>query len=347
MHPSTDGPRLPLEAEQHYSIDPPGFVWNATVKVGPLPMLRGRDSYLEGHGHMDIRAGALVHIVDETGDETDQASLLRYLSEMIWFPMAFLGPNVSWEPIDEHSARISLVDRERTATGTMSSMMRAPGRLRRSATPVRRRRQQLSTWSTDRVRRTGRSASARSRQAVWKLPRATSSTSTSSSRTSASTRRSGERAVMRRTGMAIAALGALAIAAVVLWSRDRRAGTHFVTGGQPVLSARRPQRIGTLEHVGRRSGTGLRPVHPVLSGDESGSWRRSGCSREWARNVLAAGHHRVQLHEVLSSWPRLVPADSRDPRGRRCALGGSASCLRLVTARQAGHLDRRWLTPVA
>ena len=35
---------LPLDAEEHYSVRPPGFVWAGTVRVGPLVVGRARDS---------------------------------------------------------------------------------------------------------------------------------------------------------------------------------------------------------------------------------------------------------------------------------------------------------------
>jgi hypothetical protein len=44
---------------------------------------------------------------------------MRYLSEMIWFPTAFLGDNVSFEPVDDRSARVTLTDRGTTASATM------------------------------------------------------------------------------------------------------------------------------------------------------------------------------------------------------------------------------------
>jgi hypothetical protein len=44
---------------------------------------------------------------------------LRYLSEMIWFPAAFLAGNVSFDPVDDVSARVTLTDHGRTATGTL------------------------------------------------------------------------------------------------------------------------------------------------------------------------------------------------------------------------------------
>jgi hypothetical protein len=120
MHPSVDGPWLPISADQWYSVEPPGFVWSATLRIGPLPVIRGRDRYLDGHGAMLIKGGALVPIVDATGPEIDQGSLMRHLSEMPWFPSAFLRDRVSWEAVDDASARVTLRDGDRTVSGVMS-----------------------------------------------------------------------------------------------------------------------------------------------------------------------------------------------------------------------------------
>ena len=44
---------------------------------------------------------------------------MRYLSEMIWFPAAFLAWNISFEPVDDSSARVTLTDHGQTASGTL------------------------------------------------------------------------------------------------------------------------------------------------------------------------------------------------------------------------------------
>lgn len=119
MHPGTGIPSFPLVAEQWYTVDPPGFVWDATVPVEGLPLVRGRDGYLEGHGLMTIRLGSLVPVVEASGPEMDEASLLRHLSEMPWFPSAFLRSNVTWEAIDEANVRVTLSDGDRRATGVL------------------------------------------------------------------------------------------------------------------------------------------------------------------------------------------------------------------------------------
>lgn len=45
--------------------------------------------------------------------------MMRYLSEMIWFPAAFLADNITFHAVDDTSARVTLTDHGRTATGTL------------------------------------------------------------------------------------------------------------------------------------------------------------------------------------------------------------------------------------
>jgi hypothetical protein len=96
-------------------VRPPGFVWDATLRMGPFPLVRARDMYREGAGNVLIRVVGLYPIADVVGPQMDQGSMMRYLSEMIWFPTAFLGDNVSFEPVDDRSARVTLTDTRRAA----------------------------------------------------------------------------------------------------------------------------------------------------------------------------------------------------------------------------------------
>ena len=119
MRPVPGQPWVPLAAEEHYSVQPPGFVWAGTARVGPVPVARARDMYAEGTGRMLVKVASLWPVVDASGEQMDQAAMMRYLNEMIWFPAAFLAANISFEPVDDSSARVTLTDRGRTATGTM------------------------------------------------------------------------------------------------------------------------------------------------------------------------------------------------------------------------------------
>ena len=68
---------------------------------------------------MLVKVASLWPVADASGEQMDQAAMMRYLSEMIWFPAAFVADNISFEPVDDSSARVTLTDHGRTATGTL------------------------------------------------------------------------------------------------------------------------------------------------------------------------------------------------------------------------------------
>ncbi|MDM8000694.1 MAG: hypothetical protein QUS33_12080 [Dehalococcoidia bacterium] len=113
-----DKPWMPMTAVQFYTTDPPGFLWKARFRIFGLPLLSARDTYKAGHGHMYGRI-ALFTIFDERGDQYDQGSLMRYLSEMIWFPIAFLGENIVWQSVDDHCAQVTLTDCGQSVSGRL------------------------------------------------------------------------------------------------------------------------------------------------------------------------------------------------------------------------------------
>ncbi|AKB19662.1 MULTISPECIES: DUF6544 family protein [unclassified Methanosarcina] len=115
----TKQPWMNFEAKEYYSVSPPGFVWIAYMKFFGLPLMRVRDYYLEGKGNLLVKAVSLFTIANSVGKEMDQGAMMRYLNEMMWFPSAFLGKNVSFESIDANSARVTLKDIGKSVTATM------------------------------------------------------------------------------------------------------------------------------------------------------------------------------------------------------------------------------------
>lgn len=113
---ATEKPWMRFRAKESYSVDPPGFVWNATARYGPLPLLTVRDSYVDGKGAVKVKLANLFSLVDAHGPQVDYSSAVRFLSEVVWFPSAFLRPNFTWTAIDDASAEVSF-----TAFGTTVS----------------------------------------------------------------------------------------------------------------------------------------------------------------------------------------------------------------------------------
>ena len=82
-------------------------------------MARARDTYAEGEGRLLVKVASPWPAVDASGAQMDQTAMMRYLNEMIWFPAAILAANISFEAVDDSSARVTLTDHGRTATGTL------------------------------------------------------------------------------------------------------------------------------------------------------------------------------------------------------------------------------------
>ena len=110
---------MDFSAEQFYTTSPPGFKWDAKFKIMGLPVLRAEDSYKDGHGHMFGRLAGLKTVFDTRGPELDQASMLRYLNEVMWFPTAYLGENMRWEAVDGESARVTFSDHGREVSAEL------------------------------------------------------------------------------------------------------------------------------------------------------------------------------------------------------------------------------------
>jgi len=99
---------MPLKVEQYYTTNPPAFVWYGNIEPVPLISVKARDMFYSGRGNMLIKLLGLITVGDEAGPELDQGTLVRYLSELIWFPSAALCDYIRWEPIDINSAKATI-----------------------------------------------------------------------------------------------------------------------------------------------------------------------------------------------------------------------------------------------
>lgn len=106
-------------AEQYYTVDQPGFIWDATFTQFGVPFLKVRDRYAQGKGRILGKVGGLLTIADAQGDDLDQGAMLRYLNEMMWFPQAYLGDNISFAPLDDGSAQVIFTDHGKSVTATL------------------------------------------------------------------------------------------------------------------------------------------------------------------------------------------------------------------------------------
>ena len=108
----------PMAATQHYTVDPPGFVWSATVRALPFVPVTVLDAYDHGSGVLRARLLSTVTVADVGPDEEmNEGELVRYLGEAVWFPTALLPTEgVEWDAVDDRSARATLEDGGNTAS---------------------------------------------------------------------------------------------------------------------------------------------------------------------------------------------------------------------------------------
>lgn len=97
------------KAKQYFTTSPPAFNWSVSLKMFPLMNVAGRDKFENGKGEMTIKLFSLIPVVNVGDNEKiNQATLQRYLAEIVWFPSAALSPYITWEAIDNHSANATL-----------------------------------------------------------------------------------------------------------------------------------------------------------------------------------------------------------------------------------------------
>lgn len=122
---------------------------------------------------------------------------------------------------------------------------------------------------------------------------------------------------MRRALLIVVAAAGLVGGLVAWWRRHPRSGAGWVNRvldpwlvRQGVVGNSNGE-IGLLEHVGRKSGVvRVTPVHPVRTTAGFRVVVPLGVESQWALNVIAAGHCRLQVGEVVHELdePLLVMA---------------------------------------
>ena len=155
------------------------------------------------------------------------------------------------------------------------------------------------------------------------------------------------------TGFVI--VGAPAVAGAIAWRRNPRLGSGLVNAVvnprllKSGLVGGGSSELGLIEHIGRHSGVRrLTPIHPEVTDDGFRILVPLGPSSEWARNVLAAGHCRLQVHDTVHELddPRLVEAGDvpglpAAVRGAFGALGFEYLLLRRVAAAPGSLTEER------
>jgi hypothetical protein len=108
----------PFHATQFATMQPPGFDWDARIRMAPGIDVWVRDAYASGAGSLRASVLGLVTVAEIHGTaESARGELMRYLAEAAWYPTALLpSQGVRWDGIDDTSARATLVDGSTSVT---------------------------------------------------------------------------------------------------------------------------------------------------------------------------------------------------------------------------------------
>ncbi len=102
----------PMHATQRFSVQEPGFVWDARIQAFPLVPVFVRDSYIKGEAGMAASMLGLYSVMNATAvarSEFRCASALPRRSHVVSHGL-LPSAGVAWEAIDDRSARATLTD---------------------------------------------------------------------------------------------------------------------------------------------------------------------------------------------------------------------------------------------
>lgn len=100
----------PFRATQEVATLPPGFVWDATIRMAPGLGVWVRDGFVDQAGSMRASLLGLLTMVAVEGTlDIAAGALHRYLAEAVLVPTALLpSQGVRWEALDDSTARAHL-----------------------------------------------------------------------------------------------------------------------------------------------------------------------------------------------------------------------------------------------
>lgn len=93
---------MDIKGEQYFTTETPGFVWRGRTKL-----FSAYDRFVINEGKLSVFLLSFIPIRKNQGSECDQAELLRWLGESVWFPTNLLPSKyLTWSPIDSNTAKL-------------------------------------------------------------------------------------------------------------------------------------------------------------------------------------------------------------------------------------------------
>ncbi|PID62597.1 MAG: hypothetical protein CR986_01085 [Ignavibacteriae bacterium] len=106
------------KAIQYFTTESPALIWKVKMNMAAGLNVVGRDKFLNGKGSMLIKLLGIVPLVDSKNNtKLNEGSLQRYLAEIVWFPTAAASDYISWQAIDDTTAKATITVKETSASG--------------------------------------------------------------------------------------------------------------------------------------------------------------------------------------------------------------------------------------
>lgn len=92
-----------MNAEQYFSVESKEFIWKA--RSGIISVV---DQFVQGIGNLKVKLFGVIKLGESKGIEIDQGEILRFLTEIIWFPSAFTADYICWDAIDDNTSKATI-----------------------------------------------------------------------------------------------------------------------------------------------------------------------------------------------------------------------------------------------
>jgi hypothetical protein len=110
---------MPFVADQQSFADDPARLFLMRARLFGMPV-QAFHRLIGGHATMRVKVAGLVPIVNTRGDEMDRAETVTLFNDMcVLAPGTLVGPGITWEPVDESTARARFAHRGHTITATL------------------------------------------------------------------------------------------------------------------------------------------------------------------------------------------------------------------------------------
>ena len=87
-----------------------GFVWQATVALLGIPLIRGFDSLVDGAAEMRWKLFGIVPVMTASGADVTRSAVGRHEAESLWLPSTLVRHDVQWTARDARHAAAAFRD---------------------------------------------------------------------------------------------------------------------------------------------------------------------------------------------------------------------------------------------